>query len=278
MTTLTTTTEPAAGPAPTRSATGIRRVSTIGQLLRLYRTELRLFAREPQSLVFVFGFPILTVLVLGGVFGTDTDDSGFEFVNPQHFYTAAYFGVVLCAIAVIMLPVHLAGYRERGVLRRFDTSGFPRWAVPAVMAASGATFAVIGFAALLATAQLAFGLPPIESPGRTAAGLVVGTLAFVSLGVALGTIMPTARAAQGIGLMLFFPMFLLAGGGPPPEALSDSMQTIAGWLPLTHVIRAIQEPWLGLGDGADHLAISAGVLVASTVLWVWRTSRISRAA
>ncbi|MEM7342230.1 MAG: ABC transporter permease [Actinomycetota bacterium] len=262
--------------APHEAADTPRR-SPWPQIARLYLTELRLFAREPQSLVFVFGFPIITVLVLGGVFGTATDDSGFEFVNPQHFYTAAYYGVVLCAIATIMLPVHLAGYRERGVLRRFDTSGFPRWAVPASLMASGATFAVLGFAALTTTAALAFGLPAVESPVRMAAGLVLGTLAFVSLGVAIGSIMPTARAAQGLGLMMFFPMFLLAGGGPPPEALSGTMRSIADWLPLTHVIRATQEPWLGLGDGSDHLAIVTGVLVVSTAFWLWRTAHISRA-
>lgn len=261
------------------ATTGVTsRPSPFGQALRLYRTELRLFFREPQALVFVFGFPVLTVLVLGGVFGTDADDSGFEYINPQHFYAAAYFGVVLCAVATIMLPVHLAGYRERGVLRRFDTSGFPRWAFPLAVLGSGVTFAVLGFAALLAAAQLAFGLPTVDDPARTAAGLVVGTLAFVSLGVAIGSVMPTARAAQGFGLMLFFPMFLLAGGGPPPEALSGTMRAIAAWLPLTHVIRAIQEPWLGLGDGTNHLVITGGILVGSSALWLWRSARIGRVA
>lgn len=261
------------GPAATTSGA---RPSPLRQSLRLYRTELRLFFREPQALVFVFGFPVLTVLVLGGVFGTDADDSGFEYVNPQHFYSAAYYGVVLCAVATIMLPVHLAGYRERGVIRRFDTSGFPRWAYPLSVLASGITFAVLGLGALLATAYLAFGLPSVEDWGRTLAGLVLGTLAFVSLGVAIGSLMPTARAAQGLGLMLFFPQFLLAGGGPPPEALSGTMRDIADWLPLTHIIRATQEPWLGLGDGADHLTITAGILAASTVVWLWRAARISR--
>ncbi|MEM8922373.1 MAG: ABC transporter permease [Actinomycetota bacterium] len=264
--------------APTTSVAATHaRSSAFQQLLRLYRTELRLFAREPQALVFVFGFPVLTVLVLGGVFGSANDDSGFEYINPQYFYTAAYFGVVLCAVATIMLPVHLAGYRERGVLRRFETSGFARWTVPAALFASGVTFAVLGFAALLATAAIAFGLPSVESPGRTALGLILGTAAFVSFGIALGSLMPTARAAQGLGLMLFFPMFLLAGGGPPPEALSDTMRTVADWLPLTHVIRAIQEPWLGLGAGGDHLAIVAGIMVASTAFWWWRTDHVGRA-
>jgi ABC-2 type transport system permease protein len=254
------------------------RRSPVRQLVRLYLTELRLFLREPQALVFVFGFPVVTVLVLGGVFGTGTDDEGFELVNPQHFYTASYFGIVLCAVATIMLPVHIASYREGGILRRFDTSGFPRWAFPAVAMASGVTFAVLGFGALLVTAWAAFGLPPVDDPVRTGAGLVLGTLAFTSLGVALGSIMPTARAAQGIGLMLFFPLFLLGGGGPPPEALSETMQDISGWLPLTHVIRAIQEPWLAIGDGSPHLAIVAGILVASTAVWMRRSATIGRAA
>lgn len=274
---MTATTPNLSTGAVLNAAPAARR-SPLRQVLRLYLTELRLFLREPQALVFVFGFPVVTVLVLGGVFGTATDDEGFEFVNPQHFYTAAYFGVVLCAVATIMLPVHIASYRESGILRRFHTSGFPRWAFPAVMMATGMTFAVLGFGLLLATAQVAFGLPPVDDPLRTVVGLVLGSLAFISLGVALGSVMPTARAAQGIGLMLFFPMFLLAGGGPPPAVLSGTMRTIADWLPLTHVIRAIQEPWLGIGDGSPHLAIVAGILAASTAAWAWRSSQVDQAA
>jgi ABC-2 type transport system permease protein len=272
MTTTTLTTGQAA--VTTRSA----RRSPFRQVLRLYLTELRLFVREPQALVFVFGFPIVTVLVLGGVFGTAADDEGFEFVNPQHFYTAAYFGIVLSAVGTIMLPVHIASYREGGILRRFDTSGFPRWAFPVVVMASGVTFAVLGFGALLATAWLAFGLPPVEDTALTIVGLALSTVTFASLGVAIGSVMPTARAAQGIGLMLFFPMFLLSGGGPPPAVLSSTMQDISSWLPLTHVIRVIQEPWLGIDDGSPHLVIVTGILVGSTALWLWRSARIGRAA
>ncbi len=251
---------------------------TTRQLLRLYLSELRLFTREPQALAFVFAFPVITVLVMGGVFGTGADDEGFEFVNPQHYYTAAYYGVVLCAVGLIMIPVHLASYREAGVLRRFDTSGFPRWALPAVALATGLTFAAAGFVALTVTAHLAFGLPPIESPARMIAGLVLSSVAFVSLGVALGMTVRSARAAQGLGVLAFFPMFLLSGGGPPPAVMSPGMLAVSRWLPLTHVIRAIQEPWLGLGSGASDLAIVIGVLLASTAVWMARSHAVGRAA
>jgi len=240
-------------------------------LWRLYTTEMRLFARESSVLIFVFGFPVLTSLVLGGVFGTDTNDSGFEYLNPSHFYTTAYFGVVLAAIGLIMLPVRVAGYRERGVLRRFDTSGFPRWAFPATQFLAGITFAVLGCVALLVTASLTSGIPGVEMSVRLATGLVASTLAMVSMGVALGMLMPSARAAQSLGMTLFFPMFLLAGAGPPPEALTDVMRNIANALPLTHVIRSLQEPWFGLANGTNHLLIVVAIFVVSTVVWVWRS-------
>jgi len=253
--------------------------NSVRQLIRLFVTEVRLFAREPQVLVFVVGFPIITVLVLGGVFGTETDDSGFEYINPSHFYAAAYFGVVLAAIGLIMLPARVASYREQGVLRRYETAGFARWVFPTVQYLCGLTFALIGFTSLLLTAQFGGdGIPPVDDLGATALGIAVGTLAFISFGVALGMLYPTARAASGLGLAMFFPMFLLSGGGPPPEALTDGMRTVANWLPLTHVTRAAQEPWLGLGDGRDHLVICVATAVAATAVWVVRARMVSRSS
>ncbi len=252
--------------------------SSINQVLRLFGTEMRLFLRESQVLIFVFGFPVLTVLVLGGVFGNETGDSGFENINPQAFYIAAYFGVVLAAIGLIMLPAHVASYIESGVIRRFETAGFATWVFPLVQFMSGIAFAVLGFASLLATAYLTYGIPEILDWPRTLLGLGLGTLAFTSIGVALGVFMPSARAAQGLGLTMFFPMFLLSGGGPPPAALPDTMSTVANWLPLSHVTRAIQEPWLGLGDGQDHLLIVFAMLVVATGVWMIKSTRVSAAA
>ena len=87
----------------------------------------------------------------------------------------------------------------------------------------------------------------------------------------LGTLLPNARAAQGVGLLLFLPMFLLAGGGPPPEVMSPVMNDIGTVLPLTHVVRAIQEPWLGLGNGTDHLVVVLAMFVAATLVTLARS-------
>ncbi len=236
---------------------------------RLLLTELRLVLREPIVLTFVFAFPALTVLILGGVF--DPDDPAFEGIDPANWYVAAYIGVVIAAIGLIMLPVHLAGYRQRGVTRRFRVSSFPSWALPLAHFTVGMIMTAIGIAVLLGVATVTYGIPPVNDLLRTMIGVGLGAAAFTSVGVLLGTVVPTARSAQGIGMLLFFPFFLLGGGGPPPDAMGGAMRTVADWIPLSHVVRGIQEPWLDLGGAGDHLFVTGTLLVVSAAVWLWRS-------
>ena len=240
-------------------------------LLRLAATELKLFVREPVVLTFVFAFPVLTVLILGGVF--DDDDDGFEGAIPSDYYIAAYIGVVIAAIGLVMLPVHLASYRERGVLRRFEVSRYPRWALPAAWILVALAITAVGVAVLLVTGYLVYGLPEIDDLTGVVVGTVLGALAFISIGIALGLAMPSARSAQGLGMLLFFPFFLLGGAGPPPDAMGDPMKSIANIVPLTHVVRSIQEPWLDLGTPSGHLAVLAAIAVVATAGWLTLSTR-----
>ena len=233
---------------------------------RLVRTELKLVLREPLVLAFVFAFPIVTVLVIAGSFGAD-DAVNFADINPSHWYVASYLAVVIAAIGLVMVPVHLAGYRERGVLRRFAAAGFPRWSFAGAQLAVGVILTLVACAVLLAVAGAIYGLPPVESPVATGAAVIVGAMAFTSLGLLLGTVVPNARAAQGIGLLVFFPSFLLGGGGPPPAVMSAAMRQIAKIIPLTHVTDSIRQPWLGLGSGSKHLIVVAAVLAISALGW-----------
>jgi ABC-2 type transport system permease protein len=240
-------------------------------LLRLAATELKLFVREPMVLTFVFAFPVLTVLILGGVF--DDDDANFEGTLPSDYYIAAYIGVVIAAIGLVMLPVHLASYRERGILRRFDVSRYPRWALPAAWILVAMVITAVAVAVLLVTGQLAYGLPELDDPLRVVIGTLLGAFAFISIGIALGMALPSARSAQGLGMLLFFPFFLLGGAGPPPDAMGDPLSTIAKAIPLTHVVRAIQEPWLDLGSPTGHLVVLAALAVLATGAWVTLSAR-----
>ena len=237
---------------------------------RLLTTELRLIGRDPMTLTFVLMFPIVSMLIIGGSFGTEPDEV-FP-VNPSHWYVASYFSVVIGATGLIMLPVHIASYRERGVLRRFAASGFPRWSFALAQLVVGLIAIAVAGALLLAVAAPVYGIPSVEDPLRVVAGVAVGSVAFVAVGVLLGTLLPSARAAQAIGLLLFFPSFLLGVGGPPPAVMADTLREISEWLPLSLANQAIREPWLGIGQATGDFWAVATIAVVATALAARRTA------
>ena len=210
-------------------------------LLRLTWIELKLFLREPTTLVFTFAFPVVLLFVLGEVFGNQpggTDRRVFAGIGAMNYYVPAYIAVVAMSVGVIMLPARLTGYRAGGVLRRFQASLVPVWAV-------------LGSQVLAALALS-----------------VVGSV----LVCAFGAVMPSTRAAQGAGLMLFFVMLFLGGAGPPTAVMSDTMKRIGDFLPLTYAVDAMQAAWNGTGwDGFGLIVLGAIALLTG-----WLSLRVYR--
>ena len=90
--------------------------------------------------------------------------------------------------------------------------------------------------------------------------------------VLLGTILPSARAAQAVGMILFFPSFLLGVGGPPPAVMSPALRELSEHLPLALVTDAVRDPWLGIGTGAGQLVAVLVIAVVATALAARRTA------
>jgi ABC-2 type transport system permease protein len=238
---------------------------------RLVRTELTLMKRDPLTLTFVFAFPVLTMLIIGGSFGTKPDVA-FAGANPSHWYVASYVSVVIAAMGLVMLPVHLASYRERGVLRRFALAGFPRWSFPLAQLVIGFVAVIASSALLLAIAAPVYGVPAPHEWDRLVAATLLGTLAFTAIGVLLGTVLPSARSAQAVGLLLFFPSFLLGAGGPPPHVMGSALRGFAGYLPLTWLTDAMRGPWLGLGGATGSLVLVAVTAVVAAAFALRRAA------
>jgi ABC-2 type transport system permease protein len=152
------------------------------------------------------------------------------------------------------------------VLRRFAAAGFPRWSFAGAQLALGLVAIAAASVILLAVAAPVYGVPAMHLPGRTIAGLLLGAIAFVSIGIVLGTLLPSARSAQAVGLILFFPSFLLGAGGPPPHVMGAALRAIADYLPLTIVTKSVREPWLGLGTQTGSLIAVAALAVGATLL------------
>ena len=236
-------------------------------LAKLTLVELKLFTREPVNLVFTLILPVMILIVMGEVFGRAAGNSAvYRGVNAMDYYVPAYIGVVMAAIGLVSIPVHIAGYRERGILRRLRSSSL---SIKSFIVSQLVVSLIITLACLvilIAVAVLVYHIQMPHSIGLVIAGSIIAMLTFVALGIFLGLILPNARTAQGVGMPLWFFMFMLSGSGPPRDVMTSVMQTAGKLTPTWHSTSLIQDLWLGYGWNLSASLVLLGFLGAAAVI------------
>jgi ABC-2 type transport system permease protein len=94
-------------------------------------------------------------------------------------------------------------------------------------------------------------------------GFVVALISFLALGLLIAALFPTTRSAQSVGLVLFFPLYLISGAAPPLSVLPSAMRQVADFDPLNYAVRALQDPWFGYGVNVTNLVVLAAIAVIS---------------
>lgn len=243
-------------------------------------SEIKLFLREPFSIIFVLVFPLMMMMLLSAVFGDDPDEAqavenGFlvwRGVVPVDYYTAGSVAVIIAALGLMTLPINLAGYREQGILKRLRASSAPAWTVFGAQLTVALLTFVAGTIVMGVVAWLAYDAMLPEDPIGVAVAVLLGTFTFGALGLLLASAVSSSRAAQGIGLLLFFGMWLICGSAPPRAVLPSGLRDFSELLPLTHLVLAIQDPWYGFGWSTNGLLILAIYALAAGIpaLWFFR--------
>ena len=239
---------------------------------RLTWLELKLFLREPLTVLFALVLPLMVLFVMGGVFGNQADVGLYRNVGAMDYYVPAYIALVIASVGLISLPTQLAGYRERGVLKRYRASSIPARVVLGSQVAVTFVIATVSASVLVLVALPAYDVALPRSVIGVLAGFALVTLCFSAIGVALGAVIPSSRAAQALGVMLWFVMLMVGGAGPPPEVLSGAMGVVGDLTPLRHAVRTMQDGWLGLDAGYSWavvalLTLACGVVAVRYFRW-----------
>jgi ABC-2 type transport system permease protein len=213
---------------------------------RLFVMQFKLYLREPVAFFFSLAYPALLLLLFGYIYGNEPD-LAFWGVNfgTVDASVPAYAGIIIGTVALMGIPIDTAASRETGVLRRYRATPLR----PAVyLLASVAVYlmiALLGMAILVVTGKLVFGLRIAGSWLNVLAAITLSALSFYSLGYLIASLVPTARAAQAVGMVIFFPMMFLSGAGMPLQLLPESLRKVSDFLPLSYVVRLIQGLWFG---------------------------------
>ena len=232
-------------------------------LARLTRTEARLFLRDKAQVFFVLFLPLALVLGFGSTPGAQDASDDFAGEVPLEALIAPLAVAVLLAIvAYNVVPTHVVSYREKGVLRRLSAS--PVRASTLLVAVVGVKVlaALVSLVLLLAVGAAAVDLSLPAASLWFLLVFVLSVTSLFSLGMLLAARIPSASAATGIGMALFFPSMFLAGVYVPREHLPDVVGRIGELTPLGAALQAMRDTWIGDAPALLHVV----VLVVSTAL------------
>ena len=234
---------------------------------KLFVMQFKLYLREPVAFFFSLAYPALLLLLFGFIFGNEPDlafwGRNFGTVDAS---VPAYAGIIIGTVAFMGIPIDTAASRETGVLRRYRATPLH----PAVyLIASVAVYlmiALLGMSILVLTGKLVFGLRIAGSWLNVLAAITLSALSFYSLGYLIASLVPTARVAQAVGMVIFFPMMFLSGAGMPLQLLPEGLRKVSDFLPLTYVVRLIQGLWFGelWSDLWLPVLVLVGMLLIST--------------
>ena len=234
---------------------------------KLTLVNLKLYLREPIATFFTLAFPPLLVVLFGAMYGNDPTPM-FGGYGSMDVSMPAYTAMILGTVGFLGVPITISGYRESGVLRRFQATPMrPLTYILADIVANLVT-TLLGMMGLVIIGWLLY---RVQFEGQVMAvilAVVFCGLAMFSIGYLIAGLAPGARTAQVVGMVIFYPMMFLSGASIPLEVMPETIQRIADFLPLTYVVRLLRGLWFGDAWG-EHLletAVLAGVLLVCTAL------------
>ncbi len=207
-------------------------------------TTLRLTLRDRLVLFFNYLMPLIFFFAFGEGFGARTSAGSLSQVVTM----------------VLMLGVLGTGFfggglratmeRESGILRRFKVAPITPAPILAASIITGWLVFLPTVLFFLLVARIRYGM---EFPSSTLSLIVMvslGVMAFRSVGLIIASVVNSMQESQIVIQLLYLPMLMLSGATIPLSIMPDWLQTIAQFLPATHL-------YLGM----------TGILVRGESLW-----------
>jgi ABC-2 type transport system permease protein len=224
---------------------------------KLALVETRLFLREKGATLAVFALPLALVLGFGLIPGFNKPQKGLSDQIGTEYIASIGVAIVLVSLGLNGVPMVIAQYRERGILRRLAVTPVRPLTLLIAKLSVWAAAAVLSVALVIAVVRLAFHVPVPVAPGWFIASLLLGIAALFAVGMLVAAVAPNARTATGVGMALFFPNMFFAGIYFPTEEMSPTLRQIGNFTPLGAAVHALRDSWMGLDPRLEYLGIMA---------------------
>lgn len=93
----------------------------MNKFFTMFKTELRLSFRGMDMIIFALCMPVAVTVILGAVYGNKPAFSGAEYSFLEQSF-GALSTIAVCAGGVMGLPLLIADYRNKKILKRYKVT------------------------------------------------------------------------------------------------------------------------------------------------------------
>jgi len=237
-------------------------------LWKLTWLEIKIFLREPLGGLGSIGMPLVFFLVvarLGGARSTPPPDAPAAVIAML-----PVLGALLVAVgAGQSLVAVISIYREGGILKRLRATPLRPVTILSAHVVVKLLLSAVSLALMIVAGRRFIPAGAAVPVVDFALALLLCTLSVLSIGFIIASVVPTARFAQPVASLVFYPFMALALA--PIDSLPAALQIVTRLTPFFHAASLLR----GLLRGDGWLAHASDVL-SLAVIFVVCTALSSR--
>lgn len=249
-------------------------MNTMRLAIREFTFDQKSFWRDPQSVFFTVGMPLLYLFIFATIFGSGTTTMPGQAgrITGTEFYVAGIIVIGVISATFMYLASELVLERESGNLKRLRSTPLPTAVFIAGYVATALLMAVLLSALVVALGRIAYGVPiPSTTMPAFVVTLLVGAASFSCLAFAFTLAIKQQRAANAMLTAVTLTLFFISGNFFSVEKAPAALTTIAKLFPVRHfntaVITAFNPHTTGAGFQWGDIGVIAlwglvGLLIA----------------
>jgi ABC-2 type transport system permease protein len=243
----------------------------MNEMRSLIVTEAKLVFREPITWLAAIALPTVILLIFGSLFGPAEPDPALGGLRFIDVFVPSLVVITVGTLGIQTLPIRLATYREKGVLRRLSTTPVHPLRLLVAQLAIYMVTAIVALVLLVIVANVAYGVPLPVQPVYYVVAFLLGMASLFAIGLLVAALAPSSRVATAVAIPMFFAVMFLGGVYLPRVYLPDILVKIGDFTPPG--VQGLQDAWLGsvpqvaplLGMGL--LTVVVGVLAVRLFRW-----------
>lgn len=211
----------------------------------LFLTETKLMIRDMNNLIFGVGFSVIFAVIMGMIMGGKPAFEGADYSFIEQSF-GAVIAIGIGATGLMGLPLALADYRHKKILKRFLVTPVS----PAMLLLVQFLVNLLVSLLCLVLVYLVFVLFFDFNMGGSFLYFIPAYLlvliSIFSIGMMLASVSPNLKTATLLCCAFYFPMFFFSGATLPYEIMPAALQKASDIMPLTQGIKLMKAASLGL--------------------------------